>query len=78
MATKQNMVQAITQAAIGAAKAAIRAVKEAENPVITTRLVAVIPSGPALNSQHFTGMQLTNTKNYETLRDNKHFHDNVV
>ena len=37
MAAKQDMMQAIMQAAIEAAKAAIMAVRQADNPVNTAR-----------------------------------------
>ena len=55
MATKQNMMQAITQTAIQAGKAAIMAVKEIENPVNATRLVQIMPKtgGPTLKQQTF-------------------------
>ena len=56
------MMQAITKAATEAAKAAIMAVKEAENPVDVARSIQVMPKagGPAQNSQHSTGKQHTN------------------
>ena len=55
MAAKQRMMQAITQAAIEAAKVVIIAVKEAENAVNTVRPVPVIPraGSPALKQPSF-------------------------
>ena len=42
MAAKQRILQVITQAAMGTAKAAIMLVKEVKNPVNTTRSVQVM------------------------------------
>ena len=52
---KQSTMQAITQAAKEAAKAAIMAVKEEENPVIIARSVQVMHrmGGPALKLPTF-------------------------
>ena len=43
MAAKQNMIQAITKAAIDTAKVAIIVGKETENPVHPSRSVQIIP-----------------------------------
>ena len=43
MASEQNMTQAITQAAIEDTKAAIMAVREAEDPVNSRRPVYIAP-----------------------------------
>ena len=55
MVPEQDMIQAITQAAIAAPKAVIMAGKEAENPVSAARSVQAMPhtSGPALNQTTF-------------------------
>ena len=55
MEAKQKMVQTIQRGAIEAAKAAIMAVKEAENPVNTARSIEGMPrtGGPALKESIF-------------------------
>ena len=64
------MMQVITQAATDTAKAAIMAVREAENPVNAARSVQLMPrtSSPTLKQSKFNLKQQTNIKNYETLR----------
>ena len=68
MATKQNMMQTITQAATESTKAAVIAVKEVENAVNTARSVQVMPRtvSPALK-QPSLDWKATNNKNYEAL-----------
>ena len=59
------MIQAIAQATFETIKAAIMAVREADNPVNNASSVHVvpIPGGPAVNNPHLTGKQQTNIRN---------------
>ena len=66
MAAEQYAMQSITQAAIVTAKAAIMAVKEAENAVNVARSVQVMPriGSPALKQLTFE-RKPANTKNWK-------------
>ena len=64
MGVEQNVIQTIIHSAIEAAKAAVMAVKESENPVNAAILVHIMPTtgSPALKQPTF---DLKATKKYQ-------------
>ena len=70
MAAKQNILQAITQVAREAAKAAIMAIREADNPASNATPVTVRPrtGGLALKQIYDWKAKDKKDKNYKTLR----------
>ena len=79
MAAKQNMMRAITQTAVEAAKAAIMAVKEAENPmkscqISTSDAYNRWSSTESANIHLESGRQMPRTTKLGD-RGKGHFHD---
>ena len=63
MATEQNMMWAVTQAPIEAAKAAIMAVRETDNVVNIARSVQVMPrTGESENCDEWLGCLMSEGK----------------